>query len=478
MEKVCVLLFCAFALSGLFGCQSTIYEDDGGILHEVFKPAKGTDPAITVLQKLFQDMPENASITTPSGPPRPEPDFLADVTPEPDGKFRKIYRIRHQPIKYIAPLLKKYMKPTTKMVEMPGHGDIILTDTKEALAQIGNALKIIDAPTPQVLIEVLGLEVSSSNNFEYGLELANDLSGISRAMLQNYASILNPKNYLDSQLPGAAPFQGTEMGFAIIPANEVARRGNLSLIIRALAENGCAEILTKPKLLVLMGKSANIETVSEVPYQTAQIVNALVNITTSYKKVGVKLVVTPSFIGKNHVTLDLNPEVSNLVGWTDPSVTTGITNPIIASRSTKTIVNVRSGDILIIGGLREKKKIVVERRIPILGDIPILGYLFRSTRRDWLDTEIVFFLKTTIIDFDNKPKPKEKADGQVIVPEVKTPAPKAAEPSKPKPKPIPKPAPKKAAPDKKPAGPPKPAPKPAPKAPPNKKPAEPAKSNP
>jgi type II secretory pathway component GspD/PulD (secretin) len=358
----------------------------------------------------------------------------------------------------------KYLKPTTKVTQLSKQGQIILTDTKAELGKLGKAFKIVDTPTPQVLIEVLALEVSSTSNFEYGLEIANNLSGISRAFLQEFSTELNPKNFLDSKLPGAAPFQGTELGFSIIPAKEIARRGTLTAWVRALTENGCAEILTKPKLLVLSGQTANIETVSEIPYQTAQIVNALVNITTSYKKIGVKLIVTPSFIGKNHVTLLINPEVSSLVGWTDPSVTTGITNPIIASRSTKTTVNVRSGDILIVGGLREKKKVIMERRLPLLGDIPILGYLFRSIRHDWLDTEIVFFLKTTIINNGDKPvktdpekkaldNPKpEKADGTTPAPDGKKPAPKPAGPSKPGPKkPVPKPGPKKPAPAPKPA---------------------------
>ncbi|TET32560.1 MAG: hypothetical protein E3J72_19380 [Planctomycetota bacterium] len=397
MKKAGLFVLWMAVLYGLTGCHSSIYEDRGGILHEIFKPAKGDDKTLTILQKLFQDMPENASIITPTEPAEPEPDFLADLITEPDGKFTKIYHVRHQTAAYIIPLMKQYLKPTTKVTQMPKQGRVILTDTKAELAKLGNAFKIVDTPTPQVLIEVLALEVSSTSNFEYGLEVANNLAGMSRAFLQEYSTALNPKNYLDSMLPGAAPFQGTELGFAIIPAKEIARRGSLTAWVRALTENGCAEILTKPKLLVLSGQTANIETVSEIPYQTAQIVNALVNITTSYKKIGVKLIVTPSFIGEKNVTLQINPEVSSLVGWTDPSVTTGITNPIIASRSTKTTVNVRSGDILIIGGLREKKKVIMERKLPILGDIPILGYLFRSIRHDWLDTEIVFFLKTTII---------------------------------------------------------------------------------
>lgn len=413
----------------LVSCKSAIYEKRNGLMYEIFKPEVPQRITLDNVKRFFGESyetdksgkqvvtgkdekgeyvvidqeEEEGAVEEPhkkdvqeNKQEKNKPDFLAGVEAEDNGLFTKYYQVEHQTGATLIPLIRPYASKKGHITNLAHNNTIVITDTRDALTEIGEMLEKADNPKPQVLIEVLAIEIRGESNIEFGFELSSDLSQASRAFLRGGTVSMNPKNFLDSLLPGSAEFQGTQVNFATV-GKDKGKFGAMSLWVRALRELGYAEILTKPKLMVTNNSKARIETVSEVPYQTAQIVGANINITTTYKKVGVKLDVTPQFIGKEEITLYIKPEVSTLVAWTDPSVTTGITNPVIATRSAETTVSVKDGDLLVIGGLREKKSVTAERRVPLLGDIPVLGWLFRSTRKEWLETELVFFLKTTIV---------------------------------------------------------------------------------
>ena len=116
---------------------------------------------------------------------------------------------------------------------------------------------------------------------------------------------------------------------------------------------------------------------------------------TRFRQVGVQLYVTPTIAGQDTITLAMLPTVSEVIGYTDNSAG-GASNPIISTREALTQVTVANKELITIGGLDQTKKITQESKIPILGDIPILGYLFKSKRDINNKVQLWFTVQPTI----------------------------------------------------------------------------------
>jgi type IV pilus assembly protein PilQ len=264
---------------------------------------------------------------------------------------------------------------------------LLITDTEDALKNIARVLRRLDCETPQVRIKVRIVEITATSNLEYGFEYTQDRSGRS-SLLKAIDTKLNPKNYNDSLKPGATPFQGAT--FTLFTSGK--HSGEIDVLIRALHEATNAEILSCPDLLVSKGGTASLHTGQEVPYQEVKVIGTQTQYFTQFKKVGVELNVRPILIGEDAVKLYVKPQVSSLTGWTDPALVGGISNPIISSRNCETTVSVEDGQTLVIAGLLENRRLLIKRSVPIIGDIPLLGYLFSSTRHEIDKAQLLFFL--------------------------------------------------------------------------------------
>jgi type II secretory pathway component GspD/PulD (secretin) len=150
-------------------------------------------------------------------------------------------------------------------------------------------------------------------------------------------------------------------------------------------------------VLVESGYRASIEAGQEVPVQNQTIVNNNTVVGIEYRTVGTTLKLTPHIIGPDHVELSVEPEVSSVTRFFDPGGS-GLTNPLIQRQRANTRVILRSGETLEIGGLRSTRSLIQQTGIPLLMDIPIIGYLFRASRKELRRQDIVFFITPTIID--------------------------------------------------------------------------------
>ncbi|MHC4860645.1 MAG: type II secretion system protein GspD, partial [Planctomycetota bacterium] len=118
-------------------------------------------------------------------------------------------------------------------------------------------------------------------------------------------------------------------------------------------------------------------------------------VTTKFQKTGITLNIKPTLVGREYVKMDINASDSQITELTPgPS---GSLNPVISTRSAKTKVSVRDGETIIIGGLLSSSTIESKAGLPFLSDIPILGYLFSSTRTQEVKSELVFFITPRII---------------------------------------------------------------------------------
>ena len=157
--------------------------------------------------------------------------------------------------------------------------------------------------------------------------------------------------------------------------------------VRVLEEVEDVRVLASPRILVLSGREANIETIDELPYQQlTQTAEGGQIGTTAFKEVGVKLRVTPRITEEKRIILRISAEESAVAGESIDEI------PVVSTRKAETTLVLNDGETVIIGGLRRKTNIKTIRQVPILGNIPLLGFLFRYTATSIENRDLVIFI--------------------------------------------------------------------------------------
>jgi type IV pilus assembly protein PilQ len=160
-----------------------------------------------------------------------------------------------------------------------------------------------------------------------------------------------------------------------------------------LQEKRDVEILASPRVMVVSGESASIETVTELPYrEVTQTSEGGELSATEFKKVGVKLNVTAILTDDDYILVTLEPEQSVDTGQF--GTTSEI--PIIDTRKAKTTLLLRDGQVVIMGGLRKKETTHQVSQIPVLGDVPLVGPLFRNSKDVVKNSELLVFMSPHI----------------------------------------------------------------------------------
>lgn len=169
--------------------------------------------------------------------------------------------------------------------------------------------------------------------------------------------------------------------------------GGIGSVIQALASKGLAKVLAEPNMLVKSGQEGYFVAGSKIPIQIIQSVGGTSTATITYQDVGVKLRFKPEVMESGMIALKIDPaEVSSVNGFLQ---TNGY--PIIDTREVTTSVELKEGEGLVMAGLLSEQNIKNMSKIPILGDIPILGALFRSTSTDLETKELVFFVTPKLV---------------------------------------------------------------------------------
>jgi type II secretory pathway component GspD/PulD (secretin) len=326
------------------------------------------------------------------------------------GMLTKFYRIRNIQGKKLKQILENWRSEKGRILDYPDLNMLIITETPHNMVKIEEVLEQIDLLSPQVEIETKVIEIRRDLNFEYGFDFFVDRAPATRSALRRMEGHFNTQSFLESLLPGGAinpnpnAFQGAAWTFAGV-GKVVKKFGDFELVLRALEEVGYAEIISSPRIIVHNGQRAQLNTIKEVPIQITNIANNVTTITTKFKQVGTKLSVRPIVIGKRAIQLEIRPEVSSVTGFAAPGAgVSGIAIPEISSRNANTIVNLRDGETLVIGGLIDKRILKTENRVPVLGTLPLIGTFFRSRNKEEVKTEIIFILKVSIISETSKAK--------------------------------------------------------------------------
>lgn len=285
---------------------------------------------------------------------------------------------------------------------------------RETRANIDNIRKLllqIDKPTKQVMIEARLVEVTANPKQSYGINWAGVVGGSSSAKTINYGQVI-PQSFSGTN-PPAVPTSDLAMGNSmnnnllgnlshLATSYAILTVPQMSVTLRALNEDSDAEFLANPRVVTADNQQAKIEIIRAQPIpelnfneQTATAVFGGFK----DKKFGNTLVVKPSVNKDNFITLSVKPEISNKVGDSTFSFAGAtVTSPVIDTRSLDSNVLIKSGDTLAIGGLLQDEVNKTRSKVPIVGDIPILGYLFQEKLNARVKRNLLVFVTPTIID--------------------------------------------------------------------------------
>ncbi|NPA94830.1 MAG: type II secretion system secretin GspD [Thermodesulfobacteria bacterium] len=282
--------------------------------------------------------------------------------------------------------------------ELSGEVKIIADETNNSLifkakpkdyAIIREVLKKLDIIPRQVLIEVLIAEVSLTNDVKYGVEWFIENKGINIG-----GSPYNANMMLDA---GKTLAQDTGLGNGHPGFTYALYDGDASLraLINLLAENTDVDILSAPNILAADNQEARIEIGEDVPTLAESTISAggVKTQGVQYRKTGIILQVKPYINDSGLVRMEVTQEVSKV----NDQTTAGITSPRITNRKATTYIIARDGQHILMGGLMSTQYTVTHSGIPILKDIPILGYVFGSKGTKKEKKELIFILTPHVI---------------------------------------------------------------------------------
>ena len=173
---------------------------------------------------------------------------------------------------------------------------------------------------------------------------------------------------------------------------------NLQFFLQALAENQYLRILAEPNLVALSGEEASFLAGGEFPIPVVQGGTAAsTSITIEYREFGVRLLFLPQVLGDGTIRLRVAPEVSDLTDIGAVEIQ-GFRVPSLVTRRAETTLELRSGQTFAMAGLLSQSDDARNSRIPVLGDLPVLGVLFRSTRYESGETELVVLVTASLVD--------------------------------------------------------------------------------
>jgi len=292
---------------------------------------------------------------------------------------------------------------------------LVLTAPQDIMNAMLDVIAQLDIRRAQVLIEALIVEMSESDGINLGvqwgslesgsvIQYGNSGTSISNVMvgLEEAKDQTSTEYYYNSD-GNRVPYDVTDSGdystlaSALSGINGAAvsiMMGDWTALLSAVASDSNSNILSSPSITVMDNGEASFIVGEEVPVitgSTSSSNNENPFQTVDRKEVGIKLKVVPQINEGDSVQLKIEQEVSNVLG------ANGAVDVRFAKRQLNTSVMVQDGQMLVLGGLIDERAIESESKVPLLGDIPLLGYLFKSTNTQVEKKNLMVFIKPTII---------------------------------------------------------------------------------
>ncbi len=295
--------------------------------------------------------------------------------------------------------LKTLLSPAGKLAVNRTVGSIMVTDQKNSVDRIGNYLKEIKRSIHlQVDIEAQIFEVVFDDEFHFGIDWQNVMGSVEKWAISSGGL---PVGIPSSRLTVDSPIGGLTPG---APALSLAiSKDQTKAVIDALKEQGQLEVVSQPRVRTLNNQAALIKVGTDKPFFRQSTVvttgtgpaQTATDVSIQTITIGTVLALTPQIAEDGWVTMDISPVITRLVDTV--SGPDNSTAPEVDIKQTSSLVRVREGTTVVIGGLIQNERYKTQRKVPILGDIPILGYPFRGVFDSKRRTELVIFITPTIV---------------------------------------------------------------------------------
>jgi type IV pilus assembly protein PilQ len=275
---------------------------------------------------------------------------------------------------------------------------LLVLETRDKIDEIRALVARLDIPVRQVLIEsrivIANEDFAREVGTKFGVSTVGSIGNTrigqsgnntgSRGVLAGTTPAL-PDSYIVN-LP-AATAGAPSIGWTILGSDF-----QIDLELQALQTEGRGELISSPRVVTANGKQAVIEQGREIPYVTSSGNNGA---NTQFKKAVLSLTVSPQITPDNRVIMDLN--VTNDSQGADVNVGTGGSAPAIDTRKLDTQVLIRSGDTVVLGGVFQRETTTAKSKVPLLGDIPLLGFLFSNDNKTDAKRELLIFVTPRVL---------------------------------------------------------------------------------
>lgn len=303
----------------------------------------------------------------------------------------QLIKLEHMKSEGIIELLPPALVQRAILKEIKEQNGIIVVASQDVIAEIQNFLQKIDLPSPQILIEALVIDYNLTKlrkmGIEAGFRTVFDTSSIEGGIIYPFVEAIGGKAIVEGELSTSLP--------GIFVRNIGKLPDSFFFKINALAQEGIANIRSKPHLATLNGNTATL-TISTTQYyifESQTIIPTASQPTTAttqrFEKVEAKvsLEVTPWVSASGEITVEIHPEFSTPVGNFSPDIP-----PTINSRIIKSTVRLKDGETIILGGLIQSVRSETVRKMPVLGDLPFIGNFFKNVSYEETKSELVIYL--------------------------------------------------------------------------------------
>jgi general secretion pathway protein D len=284
---------------------------------------------------------------------------------------------------------------------------LIVNGTPDAIAAVKDIVAKLDVAPKQVMIEVIIAEASLDAAEKLGFQF--DAHGIGKFLGTEVnhggSSNFSVSGGTYSSNTGSPMTPGFQYGLSAL-------NGNFDALLQALKTDQKVHIISTPKIFTANNQTAEIQITTDVPYVTSSYSGGILNtggsnVNYSFLPVGVQLEVDPHIASNGLVTIDVASTTSELLGYVNLSsglnssgAPATIQAPETAERTAYTSVAVRNNELVALGGMMSTTETKTVNKVPLLGDLPLIGSLFQSTSTDKQKTELMIFMVPHIVETD------------------------------------------------------------------------------
>ncbi len=325
---------------------------------------------------------------------------ISEVATEEKKFINRVYRITYADVEDVYNALRSFISNDGSIAYNKGTSHLMITEAERKMVAIDTFIEEVDRITAQIMVEARIYDITSTDRFDLGVEwqAGRNTTYSGASGIETRGSVTGRRDPHLTGLFSGTVNKATDID-ALIRFGILSGALNIDAIIRAEKEKISAKLLANPRILVLDNEKALIRIVDEIPFQELTQTAQAGNIgTTEFRDVGVELTVIPHVTRDNLIRLSLHPKFSiNTGDVVLPGVNNASPQPIIATREAITTALIADGQTVVIGGMRKQDVSNQVNKVPLLGDIPLLGFLFRFEGEKDVVNELVVFITPHIV---------------------------------------------------------------------------------